>query len=496
MKLLRRQYLTLCLLVTTTFINSHALAEPWIESGDERSRHHLQVLADAGLIKLPLNTWPLMWTGVNRELDAIDRGRLGESELRSYQYLKQEQRRSKQRVSAGQDFAANTSLPGLTDFATDSREQLESRTYATYEGGHWAGKLQGSIVGDAIDGQRYRLDGSYVAGMLGNWAVGVGAIDRWWGPGWQHGLIMSHNARPSPGVFINRIDNKAFKLPILKWLGPWDLRFFTNRLESDRATPRAKLFGMRVNFKPFKRFEIGFSRSAQWGGEGRPEDFTTFRDMVFGYDNTGKYGITEENEPGNQLGGGDWRLSHRFGDVSTAFYGEVIGEDERNHHPLKMIAMAGLEASFLWGSAQTRLALEVSNTTMEFDESGGTVNTAYEHHLYPSGYRHRGRPIGASTDNDSEFYMLKGFHFLPQGHQINWSVGSGNINWDGTGRRPPGGNVFGNEKVDLLYASAQYAMPLGDQSELTIGGQYYSNGMEIRGEPVETGVYLIYKFRL
>ncbi|HBC34390.1 MAG TPA: capsule assembly Wzi family protein, partial [Marinobacter adhaerens] len=42
-----------------------------------------------------------------------------------------------------------------------------------------------SAVADPLDGEEFRLDGSYVAATAGNWVLGVGAIDRWWGPGWQ-----------------------------------------------------------------------------------------------------------------------------------------------------------------------------------------------------------------------------------------------------------------------------------------------------------------------
>ena len=495
MKVPRRKHLILyCMGAVLTFGHSSILmAEPWIEAGDQRSRHHLQVLADGGLINLPLTSWPVMWSGINRELNDIELADLSEAELWSYQYLRHELRRAQRDVSAGQQISANSSRPGLTDYATDSRERLESRSYASYTGNHWAVKLQASAVDDPIDNKQYRVDGSYLAGIWGNWALGVGAIDRWWGPGWQSSLILSNNARPAPGLFINRVDNAAFDLPVLKWLGPWDLRFFLNQLEGERNTPHAKLFGMRVSFKPFRQLELGLSRTAQLGGDGRPEDLSTFWKMFTGKDNR-KDGEDGTQEPGNQLGGVDWRLGQSFGGFTTAFYGQAIGEDEAGGLPYKLLGMAGLETSFVWGATHNRLALEASNTTMEFNK-GGTPNVAYEHPLYQSGYRYYGRPLGASTDNDSELAVLKGLHNLVNGHHLSWTLGSGKINVDGS-NKTPGGNIFGAGAIDLWYATATYSLPISKHSQVSIGGQYYDNALEIRGQPIETSVYITYKLRL
>jgi hypothetical protein len=438
-----------------------------------------------------------MWSGVSRELNDIDIRKLSESELWSYQYLRHELRRAREKASAGQQITVSSSLPGLTDFSSATREQLLSRSYATYTGDQWAFKLQATVVGDPIDDQRYRLDGSYVAGIWGNWALGIGALERWWGPGWQSSLILSNAARPSPGFFIQRVDNEPFDLPVLEWLGPWDLQAFFNQLENNRETSRAKLIGMRVSFKPANQLEIGLSRTAQWGGEGRPEDLRTFWNMVIGEDNRGDGGLDEEglNEPGNQLGGIDWRLGHNFDGVSAAFYGQIIGEDEAGGLPSHVLGMAGLETAFVWGTSHNRLALEVSNTTMEFNK-GGSPNAAYEHPRYPSGYRYKGRPLGASTDNDSELVALKGFHNLANGHQFNWTLGSGKINADGTNRSTPAGNVFGAGTSDLWYTTAEYALPIGDQSRLRFGGQYYNNPLQIRDEVVDSSLHVTYELRL
>lgn len=495
-KRMRCVQIALVVMVSSGF--QAAVAEPWIEAGDQQARHHLQVLADANHINLPLTSWPLMWNAVTPQLGALDSAALTANELRSYKYLRHQLNRAQQKVKQGAQISVGNGHPGLTDFAVDSRERWETRSYGTYTGGRWAFKLQGSAVGDPIDGQRYRLDGSYLAVALGDWVVGAGAVDQWWSPGWQSSLILSNAARPSPGVFVRRAGSRPFDLPVLEWLGPWGAQMFFNQLEGNRATPHAKLLGMRVNFKPFQSLEIGLSRTAQWGGEGRPQDWGSFWKTLVGQSNRGSDGLAEDgsDEPANQLAGYDWRLSHSINGVSGAFYGQLIGEDEAGGLPYKFLGMAGAELSFSAGTTHNRVAFEASNTTMEFNK-GVTPNVAYEHPRYPSGYRYRGRPVGASTDNDSELAVVKGFHYLANGHHLRWTVGAGKINADGGDTSlPQGGNVWANQAVDLQYATAQYSFPLWKAGEVGLGLQYYSEPLTLRGEQIDSGAHLTYRLLL
>lgn len=478
--------------------SSSVFSEPWVTAGDERTRHHIQVLADAGVIYVPVSAWPLMWSGLEREILAIDPSQLSQAQMNSYRYLRSELRKAESPLHAGQALYLRSAQQGLMDFSNDSRELLESRSFVAYQNGSLAFKLQGSLVGRAIDGQRSRADGSYVAGTLGNWSVGVGAIDRWWGPSWQSSLILSSAARPAPGVFLNRVDTRAFDLPALELLGPWDLRVFLNQKEGNRPSARAKLIGMRMSFKPFRQFEIGFSRTAQWGGKGRLEDARSFRMMLLGKSNRGDHGILEDgsNEPANQLAGYDWRLSHSLRGGTGAFYGQLIGEDEAGYLPYKWIGLAGVELSNYWRDIHNRIIFEVSNTTMEFDK-GGTPNFAYEHPGYPAGYRYRGRPLGASIDNDSELIVLKGLHHMSGGRSIGWTLGRARVNTDGTQiYLSAGGNVLSDYAVSLWYGSTQYTLPITDSSSISIGGQYYSKDLEIRDQSIASSVSVSYQWVL
>jgi hypothetical protein len=115
------------------------------------------------------------------------------------------------------------------------------------------------------------------------------------------------------------------------------------QLENERHIPDTQFFGMRFTFRPLPTLEIGLSRSAQWCGEGRPCDASTFFDLLLGRDNRGDDDINPENEPGNQLAGYDFRWSPTIFGHRLAAYGQLIGEDEAGGFPSRYIGQFGVE---------------------------------------------------------------------------------------------------------------------------------------------------------
>ena len=64
-----------------------ARAEPWIDTSNLALRTEIQYLADHGLIKAPVNTWPLMWAAIEGDLRAIDASQLDTTGLNAWQEL-------------------------------------------------------------------------------------------------------------------------------------------------------------------------------------------------------------------------------------------------------------------------------------------------------------------------------------------------------------------------------------------------------------------------
>lgn len=477
--------------VLALVLASPVVAAPWINPGDESARHHLQTLVDSGLIHSAVTAWPLMWSHLKQELDAIEPASLNEAQLWSYRHLRHELRKAMKAATVEQRNAAGNAATMLSNFATDHRERYESSLSVNYTGGKTSLQIQATYAHEPDDGDKLRFDGSYLTHLWGNWAMGVGAVDRWWGPGWESSLILSHNARPAPGLFLQRHSSEPFDSPLLSWLGPWQMVTFMSQLESDRDHAHARLWGMRINLKPLRSLELGLSRTAIWGGEGRPGDMDTFVNLLIGRDNRGGSGIADDgsNEPGNQLAGFDLRWSYALGDVSGSIYGQMIGEDEAGGMPSRYIGMGGLEMQTLWGETHLRFSLETQNTTVYFYESEKkAANVAYEHSIYSSGYRYQRRPIGASSDNDSETYTLRSQMHFREGSRLNASISRLHLNEDGSDAAPPGGSVF--RTIDTEQFQASFATPLGSHLMLELGLFHFNDSIYFSNRAEDSGGYL------
>lgn len=415
------------------------LASPWVSPDDATLKQHIQVLSDANIIRAPITTYPLMWSGIAQDINQYaSNTAMTSSQRYSLAYVRHELDRAQQTTQRQISFNASSGHPILNDFGNLNREQVALHKQLSLMGDRFAGELNvTSVLKNDIQSADHstdlRLDGSYIAALFGNWAVAIGSINRWWGPAQSNSLILSTNARPSPGIMLQRNYSDAFTSPWLSWIGPWQLTAFANQLEGERHIPRAKLLGMRFSFKPLNSLEIGLNRTAQWGGKNRPESLSSLKNLLLGKDNRGD-DVNLQNEPGNQLAGIDWRFSDNILDVTVSFYGQFIGEDEAGGAPSRFIDLLGFSSSFELNGIFSEFSIEHINTSSESSFGKSRPNYTYEHDIYKTGYRHYGRSIGASFDNDSQSVVLMAQHRLNPTYSLRWSIADYDVNKDGSSR--------------------------------------------------------------
>ena len=220
-------------------------------------------------------------------------------------------------------------------------------------------------------------------------------------------MFLSNNGRPIPAIAIDRNLTTPFESKWLRWIGHWDLVALFGFLEEERAVPDAQFFGLRVTFRPAKWLEIGLSRTAMWCGEGRPCGLDTFVDLLLGRDNAGD-NVDPEDEPGNQQAGYDIRLTGAGFGIPIAIYAQRAGEDERDFLPQLYMTQIGAEH---WGGfgngVSYRVYGEITDTLCGGNITGpGTPDVCYNHPIYQTGMRFRGRTIGYTADNDSELVTV------------------------------------------------------------------------------------------
>jgi len=437
-------------------------AGPWIDPGDTGLRNDLQLLSDSGVIGTPVTAWPLSWGDISAQLQ--DPGNLSDAETAA---LARVRAKARQATVTGQwrpqlEAAAGSEARLIRDFEDLPREEGEIAAGLQWTGDRLALNLVGQYVNDPDDDRELRFDGSYLGLALGNWMFAAAATDRWWGPGWQGSMILSNNARPIPAFTIDRNSTAPFDSKWLRWIGNWDLVVLYGLLESDRVVSDSHFFGMRFTAKPARWLEVGLSRSANWCGDDRPCDLDTFWNLLSGQDNAGD-NVAAEDEPGNQLAGYDIRVTGAALGIPVAAYTQRIGEDEQDLRPSLFLTQAGLET---WGSLGSvgnyRVYLEVSDTLCGGNITGdGQPDACYEHPLYSTGMRYRGRSIGHSFDNDAEIWTLGAM--LNDRHDGSWllSLAVGDLNREGN---PSATNTVASVKTEYesLTFTHRRVLPFGE----------------------------------
>lgn len=430
-------------------------AEPWLDTRDVWLRADIEVLANEGIIKTPITTWPLPWAPIIKDLEAASRADLDDNILPVFLRVKR-----KARLETDTETYKHLSLKAgnqsklLRHFGDDRREKAEVSSRLTGVSKNFAWNIEATKAFDPLDGEEERLDHSYVATIWGNWIISAGSQERWYGPGWDSSLILSNNARPVPAISLQRNYSDPFETPWLSWIGPWSLNAFAGQLESDRFVPHAKLLGMSVTFKPFESLEIGFRRTAQWGGEGRPESLSSLVDLVIGRTNCdeiddGCGDRLNSNEAGNQLAGidFDWRLPTKS--YIGSVYGQLIGEDEAGYAPSRKFYQLGYSANFYISDFAVTGYLEYADTENEY-----APNVTYEHSIYQTGYRTELKSIGSTYDNDTQSLALGLIASHKNGDRYKLRLAAVDLNNDGTGF-----NTLSQTAVSFTQLELKYQYP-------------------------------------
>lgn len=444
-------------------------ASPWAAVGDMQLRNDVEILARHGVISGPVNTWPISWRQITRHIS-----RSGEMDLPPYVRLAvmrvKEKMPGEFHASVRMELTNNPEI--VRGFEKSARNNLDAEAIAEYNNSDSGTTVHVQGGYRKGNGENYvNLDGSYLSQDIGNWSAYIGAFDRWWGPGRESTLILSNNTRPMPSIGLRRIEPKAFETKWLSWMGPWQWDMFVAKMEKDRFIPNALIAGMRLTFEPIKNFEVGLSRTMQLCGDGRICGFSTWANALISFGNLDNTGTT--NEPGNQLASIDLAYSMAVGKTtSLKLYAEGTAEDQNVILPFQFAKLLGASIYGPYGDkgARWRLTAEFSDTVSQLAWLFGKRrnNVIYEHFIYQTGYRFKGRTLGHSLDNDSKLISVVAQYQDYSGWEYTVKYHNAKINVDGVGNNSvsvpkkyldifdasiQGDIGFGNLKVTLRHSS-------------------------------------------
>lgn len=384
-----------------------AQGAPWLRPDDRQLRADVELLAAAGLIRAPVNAWPLPWAAVRPAL----RETTGQPPHIAAAIRRLAARDAREAAPARIDARADaTNDPALVrDFGARARRDGDAgvRVEADF------GRLTLAVGGGVRSGQEgsdLHVEDSAAILDAGGWAFYAGTVETWWGPGNDSALLMSTAARPFPKIGIKRLGSAPIDLPVLRWLGPWQADVFAGVLGGRRADFRnPAVIAMRFSVSPAAGLEIGVQRGLQLCGRGRPCGFNTIGNALIGLgdaDNTGT-----PNEPGNQLAGYDVSYTRLIGPVAAKLYAEAMAEDEDNVIVDKYSYLAGgtLSGPIGEGGASWRAGLEWSDTlARKFPFGRRYPGTTYFSAIYTDGYSYRGRALGHSLGGGARLITLSG----------------------------------------------------------------------------------------
>lgn len=491
----RRCYLRYLVVLSCLLASSITTASPWAAPGDERLRHALQQLVDQGCIDTLTGTWPVAWRDAPQEpLPASCKA------SSAYRYLRHERRYAQSSGFAGEvGISGAAAEPVFRGFADQARERGQVNVRVGAVGPTLAWNLQAQLVDAERDDHATRLDGSFVAAKAHGWIWGAGAIDRWWGPGWYSSTILSSNARPVPSVWLTREQSTASTLPIVRYLGPWNLTMFAGQLESDRVIAHARLLGARFSFRPWSHLELGLTRLAQWGGEGRPEGLDSLWNVIIGRDNGDTSGFKDGEDPGNQIGGIDFRLGLPLQASSIGFYGQLTGDDEASGLPSKYAGLAGIDWATSFAGYSQRWIVEGTNTVAGGWFGEDRLLTTYEHSTYGTGLRYQGRNVASTWDRDADVLTVGAMQFFNNGHEVSLNYSNAELNQAGTLRPAslsPSLPVLAlPEKSRVSVFSARWRFPVKGH-RFTLSAQHFSHPLvTVAGELESSNIMAGWDYR-
>jgi len=394
---------------------------------DLKLKADIDWLNSQGVTQISTSTWPMSAKEIKRGLLTARTQTLAQQQmLQSVQATLLKSRKSLIQGSVGLQLQTDRK-PLPQTFADQYLAGQQASLGVALSEENWEFNLQANLKNDEIinDDSDVSFEGSYLAGTYANQWLIAGKIPSWWGPGHDGSLIRGDASIPVTGFTMQRDTQTAPTSRYLDWVGPWQYQLFAGQLDDYDAVPDAKLFGARLTASPWQWLELGASRTFMWGGEGRPESFSSFGDAILGTrDNDSTAGNTDD-DPANQLGGFDARVQlSSLVNVPASVYAQYVGEDEAGGLPAKNMYLAGAD----YASSYQGLPYQVYAEYTDTRSSGDVKGVSYDHFLYTDGYYQQGYPLGHALGGDAESISIGGRLWLDNRNFINAKVQHAKVN--------------------------------------------------------------------
>ena len=319
--------------------------------------------------------------------------------------------------------------------------------------GNWSYKLK---IQSLYSSGNENYDESYISYKHNNTIFTFGRYTRWWSSSKDTSLILSNNAAPTLGFSVKNYIPIEPKISILKkFFGKYNYEVFLNEFEDNRDYPNALFLGNRFNINPNDGLEISLYRIFQFGGEGRDITRNMIRNIITGKD-TSNSKQTNEETAGNQIAGIDFRYRTKAIN-GLKFYGQLFGEDGLDPiiddrwvgaiFPSKRFGLIG--ASYSFGNFDNLTTISIERSTTDT----GFINTTYNHSIYKTGYRFKGKSIGAAIDADSDRNIFSIFRQVKNDTFLELKFSESDVNKNNSLTNSLSDSNFEKNNIKLSYTT-------------------------------------------
>lgn len=320
-------------------------------------------------------------------------------------------------------------VAGFSGFGTLGRfsgyfrgEYLESGGRAPYDQGvrDLVGTLDGVPAQPATRSasvSKFHPLEMYVGAHLGGFNFTFGKQSMWWGPGEDSALNFSNNAEPFYALRIAQQTPLVLPGP-LRFLGHIRTQMLIGKLSGHLYPPRPFINAEKITFQLTKDLELGFTRSAIFGGVGHPLTLSSISQSFFSTSSTGGTTFGSSNDPGDRRSGFDflWRVPglRRL----LTIYSDSLADDEPNplDSPRRSAWAPGIYLTQLPGLRRMDLRFETYSTWLYRGDQGGMF--FYWNDQYRDAYTNNGHLLGSWVGRDARAYKTSSTYWWSAQNRI------------------------------------------------------------------------------
>lgn len=261
-----------CIFLTALY-SCQLVASPWVNTDDRYLRTSIKLLADAGYLNIPINTYPLMWQPILAELAQIDRSQLAESELLAFLRISSavNHARAEQIKTLAISAASDSFSPA--GFSSHYAERAKLSVSTEFKGNNWALGIQKNFNYDPFAlpavsdaglkdySQSHDWQGSYAAFTLGNWVFSASQQQQWWGPGYDSSFNFSNKGPAAKILRLNRLNSAMPITESLDFIGAVNLTLELGQQPGSAFLRHHNFTAARLSIKPWSALELSSSFS-------------------------------------------------------------------------------------------------------------------------------------------------------------------------------------------------------------------------------------------